>query len=145
MEQALGPVEYLIVAFEGNQFRGEIVPALGELLDSGLIRILDLTVISKDQDGNVVLFEANELSDEVAQALARLEGEHDALLSEADLLMAAEELENNTTAAALLFENVWAARFSQSIRNAGGEVMMNVRIPHDTVMAVREALLAAGA
>jgi hypothetical protein len=140
MQQVLGPVEYLIVAFEGNQFKGEIIPALNELLDQGLIRILDLAVISKDGDGNVVLFEAGELMDSVSQSLALLEGEHDDLLSEDDLLMAAEDLDNNTTAAAMLFENVWAARFAQSIRSAGGEVVMNVRIPNSTVAAVQQLL-----
>lgn len=136
MAQELGPVEYLLVEFPGNQFQGEIIPALHELLDSGLIRILDLAVISKDGEGNVLLFEASELTDAVGHELAELEGEHDDLLSEDDLLLAAEELPDNCTAAALLFENVWAARFAQAIRNAGGEVLENVRIPHAVVEAV---------
>ena len=97
-------------------------------------------VISKDAEGNVLLFEAGELMDEVGEALAELEGEHDDLLSEEDLLMAAEDLPNNSTAAAMLFENVWAARFAQAVRNAGGEVLVNVRVPHDIVEAVQEML-----
>jgi hypothetical protein len=143
MQQVLGPVEYLIVAFEGNHFKGEIVPALTDLLDQGLIRILDLAVISKDLDGNVLLLEASELTDEISQAIARLEGEHEDLLSEDDLLMAAEGLENNTTAAAMLFENVWAARFAQSIRNANGQIVVNVRIPNAVIEAVGQSLRAA--
>lgn len=141
MQRQLGPVEYLIIDFPGNQFSGEIIPALHELLDTGLIRILDLAVISKDGDGNVLLFEAGELMDEVGHALAELEGEHDDLLSEEDLLMAAEDLPNNSTAAAMLFENVWAARFANAVRNAGGEVLVNVRVPNDIVEAVREMLV----
>ena len=136
MPLELGPVEYLLVEFPGNQFKGEIIPALHELLDSGLIHILDLAVISKDSDGNVLLFEAGELMDDVGHELAELEGEHDDLLSEEDLLLAAEALPSNCTAAALLFENVWAARFAQAIRNAGGEVLENVRIPHAAIEAV---------
>jgi len=136
MAQELGPVEYLLVGFEGNQFKGEIIPALHELLDGGLIRILDMAVISKDGSGNVLLFEASELTDDVGHELAELEGEHDDLLSEEDLLLAAEELPDHYTAAALLFENVWAARFAQAIRNAGGEVLENVRIPHAAIEAV---------
>jgi hypothetical protein len=143
MQEALGPVEYLIVTFPGNQFKGEIVPALAALLDQGMIRILDLAVINKDAEGNVLLFEASELPDEIYQAIARLQGEHDDLLSEEDLLMAAEELENNSTAAAMLFENVWAARFAQAVRNAGGEVQLNVRIPNAIVEEVRRSLVAA--
>ncbi len=143
MQQVSGPVEYLIVEFVGNHFKGEIVPALTDLLDQGLVRILDMAVISKDENGAVLLFEASELADDISQALARLEGEHDDLLSENDLLMAAEDLANNSTAVALLFENVWAARFAQTIRSAGGDVLLNVRIPHVIVEAAQQSLISA--
>jgi hypothetical protein len=145
MTQALGPVEYLIFYFEGNQFRGEILPALTDLLDQGLVRIIDLAVISKDEEGTVTILEANELQAEVAEALFKLEGELTGLLSEEDLLMVAEELDNNTTAAALLFEHVWATEFAQAIRNANGHLLMNVRIPNDVVEEVRDSILAAAA
>jgi len=143
MEDTLGPVEHLIVAFTGNRFKGEIVPALTALLDQGLIRILDLAVISKDQDGKITVFEASELADEVAQALAKLDYPLAGMLSEQDLLLEAEELPNNCTAAAMLFENVWAMRFAQAIRKADGQVVFNVRIPNDVVQAVRQSLIAA--
>lgn len=141
MQSTLGPVEYLVVFFEGNQFRGEIIPALNELVDSGMIRIIDLGVIIKDEVGDVLLYESSELHVELADALAKLEGEHDDLLSEEDLLMVAEDLPNNSTAAALLFENVWAARFTQAVRNANGEVLMNVRIPNHVVETVRQTII----
>jgi hypothetical protein len=141
MEDTLGPVEHLIVAFEGNRFTGEIVPALTDLLDKGLIRIIDLAVISKDPAGNVTVFEASELSDEVSQALAKLDYPLVGMLSEQDLLLEAEELPNNCTAAALLFENVWATRFAKAVRDAGGQLVLNVRIPHDVVETVRQALI----
>jgi hypothetical protein len=141
MQQTIGPVEYLIVNFPGNQFSGEIIPALTNRIDAGIVRIIDLSVIVKDEEGNVVLMEASELTGEVADALVALEGEHDDLFSEADLLMAAEAMPNNSTAAALLFENVWAARFSEAVRNANGEVLLNVRIPHDTVQTIRDLLI----
>ncbi|MCL4857846.1 MAG: hypothetical protein KJZ93_00500 [Caldilineaceae bacterium] len=145
MTQALGPVEYLIFYFEGNQFRGEILPALTDLLDKGLVRIIDLAVVSKDGEGTVTILEANELQAEVAEALIKLEGELTGLLSEEDLLMVAEELDNNTTAAALLFEHVWATAFAQAIRNANGQLLMNVRIPNDVMEEVRDSILAAAA
>lgn len=144
MSQALGPVEYLIVGFEGNHFRGEILPALDELIDSGLIRVIDLAVVSKDGEGNVTILESNELDAEVANALIKIEGELNGLLSEEDLMMVAEELDYNTTAAAMLFENVWASRFAQAIRNANGEVLLNVRIPNDVIEDSRQAIIAAG-
>ena len=141
MQEIVGPVDYLIVAFDGNRFQGEIVPALMSLLDQGLVRILDLAVISKDADGNVLLFETSELPAEIADPIHDLEGEHDDLLTEDDLLLVAEELEYNTTAAAILYENVWAARFAQAVRNAGGEVMLDVRIPHEIVEAAQQSLI----
>ncbi|MFO7632003.1 MAG: DUF6325 family protein [Caldilinea sp.] len=143
MQQTLGPVEYLVVVFEGNQFSGEIIPALSELVDNGLVRIIDLAIVSKDEEGNVLLFEASELSGEVAEALVKLEGAHDDLLSEKDLLMVAEDLPNNSTAAAMLFENVWAARFAEAVRDANGEVLMNVRIPNHVVETVRQSIVEA--
>lgn len=144
MERALGPVEYLAVVFEGNQFKGEIVPALMDLLDKGLIRIIDLAVVSKDDAGEVIVLEGGELKDDVAAALAKLDCEFAGLLSEEDLLMLAEELPIQSTAAAMLFENVWAARFAQSVRNANGQLVMNVRIPNDVVVAARKTLIEAG-
>ncbi len=141
MQSTLGPVEYLVLYFEGNQFRGEIIPALSELVDSGMIRIIDLGVIIKNDVGDVLLYESSELSAEVADALAKLEGEHDDLLSEEDLLMVAEDLPNNSTAAAILFEHVWATRFAQAVRNANGEVLVNVRIPNQVVESVRQTLI----
>ena len=141
MQPIIGPVDYLIVAFDGNRFQGEIVPALMSLLDQGLVRILDLAVIIKDADGNVLLLESSELPDEIAQPILSLEGEHDELLAEDDLLLAAEEMENNTSAAAILYENVWAARFAQAVRNAGGEVLVDARIPHAVVEAAQQALM----
>ena len=145
MNQPLGPVEYLVVAFEGNRFRGEIVPALTELVDTGLIRVIDLAVISKDGQGALTIFESSELAPDLADALATLECELTGMLAEDDLLIAAEELEPNTTAAAMLFENIWAARFAQAVRNAGGEVLLNTRIPHSVVEEVRRAVLTAAA
>lgn len=141
MQEVIGPVDYLIVAFDGNRFQGEIVPALMSLLDQGLVRILDLAVIIKDADGNVLLLESSELPDEIAQPILGLEGEHDDVLAEDDLLLAAEDLENNTTAAAILYENVWAARFAQAVRNAGGEVLVDARIPRAIVEAAQQSLM----
>ncbi len=140
MEDTLGPVEYLVVAFEGNQFKGEIIPALTDLLAQGLICIIDLAVVSKDLAGNVVTLEMTELTPEIAEALAQFDCELPGMLSEEDLIMVAEDLENNTTAAAMLFENVWAGRFAQAVRDANGQMLLNVRIPSDVIEAVRQSL-----
>lgn len=144
MNRTIGPVEYLIVHFEGNQFKGEIIPALTDLLDKGLIRVIDLAVVSKDNDGNVTILEANELQADVAAALIKLDGELTGLLSEEDLLMVADELEANSTAAAMLFENIWAAQFAQAVRNANGQLLLNVRVPHAVIEAAATAILDSG-
>ena len=143
MTETLGPVEYLVVAFEGNQFKGEIIPALRDLVDRELIRVIDLAVITKDGQGNVLALEANELAGDVAATLTQFDCELTGMLSEADLMLVAEELEGNSTAAAMLFENVWAARFAKAVRNANGQVVMNVRLPNDVVEATRQSFLQA--
>ena len=146
MSRVLGPVEYVVVVFEGNHFKGEIVPALSDLLDSGTIRILDLAVVSKGQDGHFRTLEVNELSSDVAAALAKLNGgELTGLLCEDDLNQVAEAMDRNTTAAAMLFEHVWATEFAQAVRRAKGELVANVRVPHDVVETARESLLEAAA
>jgi hypothetical protein len=139
----LGPIEYIVVGFAGNRFTGEIAPALTELLDQGLIRIIDLAVVSKDADGTVAILEMQELSPEVAAAFVKLEGAVRGLLSEADLQEIADGLEPGTTAAAMLFEHVWAARFARAVRAAHGELILSERIPHAVVAEARASLLAA--
>ena len=77
--------------------------------------------------------------------LAKYDGDLTGMLSEEDLMLVAEDMNNNSTAAAMLFENVWAARFAESVRNANGQMLMNVRIPHAIVETVQQALIEAGA
>jgi uncharacterized membrane protein len=141
----LGPVEYIVVHFAGNRFTGDIAPALAELVERGLVRIIDLAVVSKDADGSVAILEMQELSPEVAAAFVKLEGAVSGLLSEADLDAVAEALEPGNTAAALLFEQVWATRFAEAVRAAHGELVLAERIPHAVVSEARASLLAAAA
>ena len=140
---AIGPVEYIVVHFAGSRFTGEIAPALADLVDRGLVRVIDLAVVSKDGDGSVSILEIQELSPEVAAAFVKLEGAVSGLLSEADLEAIAEALEPGSTAAALLFEHVWAARFADAVRAANGTLVLAERIPHAVVAEARASLLAA--
>lgn len=142
-EPAIGPVEYIVVHFAGNRFTGEIAPALADLVDRGLVRIIDLAVVSRDADGSVTILEMQELSAEVAAAFVKLEGSVSGLLSEADLNEVAEALEPGSTAAALLVEHVWATRFAEAVRAAGGSLVLSERIPHAVVAEARASLLAA--
>ena len=131
-----GPIEYLIVGFPGNKFKGEIIPALAELVENNTIRILDLVFIAKDEEGNVAALELSELDPEdEAAAMSDISEVEAGLLNEDDIQLAAESLENNSSAGLLVFENVWATRFAEAVRNADGQLLANERIPHDVVEA----------
>jgi hypothetical protein len=134
----IGPVEYLIVAFPGNQFRGEIAPALADLVEAGTIRIIDIAFASKDESGEVAAFELSDIDPETRQGLENLGAEASGLFNEEDLMAAAEVLEPNSSAALLVWENLWAKPVADAIRDAGGELYDYDRVPHETVVAARE-------
>jgi hypothetical protein len=138
----IGPVDYLIVAFPGNEFRGEIAPALGDLVEAGTIRIIDVAFVGKDAEGNVAAFELTDIDPEVREGFEKAGVEVNGLFNEDDLAAAGEELEPNSSAALLVWENVWAQNVAQAMRDAGGEVLDFERIPHGVVQAAREAALA---
>ncbi len=132
----VGPVEYMIVAFPGNRFKGEIVPALGDLVRSKTIRIIDLAFVVKDEDGNVEALEVADIESRFGAALADIVGnERGGLLNEEDLAAAAEELNPNSSAALLVWEDVWATRLRDALVAAGGEVWDLDRLPGDVVQA----------
>jgi uncharacterized membrane protein len=143
--EEIGPVEYMIVSFPCNRFTGEIAPALGKLVESNTIRIIDLAFVSKDADGNVGAFELSDVDEKVRRGLEALGLEATGLLGEEDLMDAAEDLEPGSSAAMLLWEDIWAAELASAMRGAGGELVAIGRIPHDVVMEAREALLSAAA
>jgi Family of unknown function (DUF6325) len=132
----LGPIEYLVVAFPGNKFKGEIIPALAELVENGTIRILDLVFILKDEAGDIAAVELSDLDpQDEAAGMSDIATVDTGLLNEEDIQLAAESLDNNSSAGLLVFENVWAARFADAVRNADGQLVANERIPHDIVQA----------
>jgi uncharacterized membrane protein len=142
MTDEIGPVEYLIVAFPGNRFRGEIAPALARLVDAGTIRIIDIAFVGKDEDGEVAAFELTELDPDVREGLENLGVEVQGLFNDDDLMAAAEELEPNSSAALLVWEDVWAKEVAQAMRDAGGELLDFGRLPHEVVQAARDYALA---
>lgn len=129
-----GPVELLVVSFPGNQFTGEIVPAIEELIETGTIQVIDFLFVSKDADGAVTVAELDEVGEGVMTKLNPREAAMAGLLSENDAFRFADEMDPNSSEAILLFENTWATRFAQAIRNAKGQVVINERVPH-AVMA----------
>ena len=135
---AIGPVEYIILGFPGNQFNGEIAPELGKLVENGTIRILDLVFIMKDADGEVSAVEFED-HDDVALFNA-LEGEVGGLISTEDIEYAAADLEPNSSAALLIWEDVWAAPFVAALRASGAVLIEGSRIPHDLIEAAEAEL-----
>src|SRR5215207_5765008 len=113
--EEIGPVDYAVVAFPGNRFRGEIGPALEELVDAGTIRIIDIAFVGKNKDGETVSFELTELDPDVQQGLEQAGIEVQGLLNEQDLEQAAQELEPDSSAALLVWENVWARKATQAM------------------------------
>jgi hypothetical protein len=138
----IGPVDYLIVAFPGNEFRGEIAPAVADLVEKGTIRIIDLAFVAKTEDGDVAALELTDVDPEVRAGFEQLGVEINGLFNEEDLMAAGEELDPNSSAALLVWENVWAREAAQAIRDAGGEIYDFARLPHDVVQAARDYALA---
>jgi Family of unknown function (DUF6325) len=138
----LAPVDYMIVAFPGNEFKGEIAPALADLVEKGTIRIIDLAFVAKDADGNIGAFELTDIDPDVRKGFENMGVEVNGLFNEEDLQAAGEELDPNSSAALLVWENLWAKEVAQAIRNAGGELLDFERLPHEVVQAARDAALA---
>jgi uncharacterized membrane protein len=131
-DEITAPVDLVLLGFPGNQFTGDIAPALRDLVSSGTVRILDLVFITKDADGNVAGVELSDLGDAGA-AFEDVDGEINELLTDEDIEVAGEELEPNSSAALLMFENTWAGRLAAAIREANGEVVAYERIPRDAL------------
>jgi hypothetical protein len=134
----LGPVEYIVVSFPGNQFNGQIAPELVALVESGTIRILDLIFIGKDAEGAVLAFEIDELADTLG--FDRLPGEVGGLIGPEDIEFVGAQLETNSSAALLIWEDVWATPFASAVLESGGILLQGARIPHDVIESALDAL-----
>jgi hypothetical protein len=140
----LGPVDWLVVEFPGSRFNGEIAPTITDLVDREIIRVLDLLVLRKDDDGNLEAFEVTELEDSELGELRAYEAELAMLLSAEDVEAVAAAVEPGSSAACLVFENRWAAPFASAVRRAGGQLIANGRIPVQALLAAIETDLAVG-
>ena len=127
-----GPIDLIALEFPGNRFKGEILPELFDLVDRGIIRIIDLVVIMKDQ-GEVIVRELRELDAAHIDMLNPLKAEVSQMITRADIDMIAEQLAENSTAGLMLIENLWAKKTQQAMLDANGRLVMFERIPHDVV------------
>ncbi len=138
---AYGPIEFVVIKFPGNQFSGEIIPAMKELVEGGVVRIIDLLFVIKDEEGTIGVLEMDSLGDAVVALLEPIAQTEDELLSQSDGQFVGGLLEPNSSAAMLLFENTWATGFVQAVQNANGELVLNERIPRAVVdEVIAEAL-----
>jgi Family of unknown function (DUF6325) len=135
----LGPVDWIVVEFPGSRFNGQIVPALLDLVERDLIRVLDLLVLKKDDDGSLEAFELSDLDEGEIGALRTFESELAMLLSEEDATSLAAAIEPGSSAGVLVWENIWAAPFGSAVRRAGGQLVASGRIPTQALLAAIEA------
>jgi len=134
----LGPVDYLVVEFPGSNFNGEIMPELVDLVERGVVRVLDLVVIKKDEDSAFEAFEFADIEDGVLGELRELEREFADLLSEDDIAAVVDAMEPGSTAGLLIYENLWAAPLASAVRRSGGQLVASGRIPVQALLAVLE-------
>jgi hypothetical protein len=127
-----GPIDFIALEFPGNRFKGEILPDLFELVDKGIIRIIDLVIIRKDQ-GQVSVRELRELDPAHIEVLNPLKAEVSQLITTSDIDMIAEKLADDSTAGILLIENLWAKKTQQAMQDANSRLLMFERIPPDVV------------
>ena len=135
----LGPVDWIVVEFPGSRFNGQIAPALLDLVERDLVRVLDLLVLKKDDDGALEAFELSDLEEGEIGELRTYESELAMLLSEEDVTSLAAAIEPGSSAAVLVWENTWAAPFASAVRRSGGQLVASGRIPIQALLAAIEA------
>ena len=136
----MGPVDYFVVAFPTDRMTGEAFPLLVDLVDRGVIRILDLVFLRKDEDGTVTTLTQVDLERMKILEAALFEGAASGLLGQDDLDEAGQALEPGTAAGVLVYENVWAAPFATALRRAGGQLVAAGHVPIQAMVAALDAL-----
>ena len=140
----LGAVDWVVLEFPGSKFNGSIAPVINDLTDRGLIRVLDLLVVKKDDDGSFEVFEMEDLDDSEIGELRAYESALAMVLGEQDLTDIAAVVEPGSSAAILVWENRWSAPFGAAVRHSGGQLVARGTIPTQAVLAALEADAAEG-
>ena len=140
-----GPIDYLVVEFPGNKMTGEGLPLLVELVDAGIIRILDLLFVTRELDGSVKAIDISDFDGDGTLDLAVFEGASSGLLAEDDIDDATSVIEPGSSAGILIYENVWAGPFAAALRRGGAQLVASGRIPVQAILASLEAAEAAEA
>src|SRR5881398_3124498 len=134
----LGPLEYLVVGFEGNRFTGQILAALRAAQDKGIIRVIDLFAIKKDEQGNVTELALSDVSPELVTELGPLASDLMGLFAQEDLEQVAADIPNKSAAGLLLFEHTWAIGLKEAIKNAGAVAITGGFVSPDVIAEVEE-------
>jgi hypothetical protein len=136
----LGPIDYLVVEFPGNRMTGEGLPILVDLVDRGIIRLIDLVFFTKGADGSVAMIELADLDGDGELDLTVFEGVSTGVVGSDDINEAAAAVEGGSSAALLVYENTWAAPFAAAVRRGGGQLVAFGRIPVQDLVDALEAL-----
>ena len=133
-----GPIDFLAIEFKTDQLTGEGMAELIELVEKEIVRVIDLVIILKDEDGEVQVLEIEELDPETLAIFDPLDVEVSGIIQMEDIELIAVEMENNTTAALLLYENLWAIKFGEAITRSSGRMLMFDRIPFEVINETME-------
>ena len=136
--EEMGPIDYVVIEWPGREPSGEVAPLLVDLVDKGIIRVLDLAFCTKDENGSVSRVEFGEVADQVPD-LKVFEGASSGLLGDDDVDDAGEAMDPGTSAALLVYENSWAAPFAAAVRRSGGQLVADGRIPVQALLAALDA------
>ena len=138
-----GPIDYLVLEFQNDRLKGEIMPEILELIENKTIKVIDLVIIQKDKDGNHEVVELQELDPETLAVYDPLNAEVSGLIQVEDIDAIAEKMDNATTAAAFLFENLWAIKFKDAVLRADGKLLEQVRLRHEDVVEALDKIASA--
>ena len=134
--EAMGPVDAVVIGFPaGSPMTGDAVPLLMDLIDKGIIRVLDVMFVTKETDGTFAGFNATDLTSESVGDLTVFEGASSGLIHDDDLDKAADVIEPGTSAVLIIYENRWSVPFATAVRRNGGELVAHARIPHEDLVA----------
>jgi hypothetical protein len=132
-----GPIDFLALEFKGNQFKGEIIPALKELVEKKIVRVIDLVIVMV-QNGKYQTLELQQMDSTMLAIFDPLQVEISGMIQVEDIEMISQELEDNTTAALLMVENLWVIKFGEAVVRANGRMVRHERIPFEVVNEVME-------
>ncbi len=135
----MGPIDYVVIEFPGNKMTGEGLPIIVDLVDRGIIRLIDLVFFTKADDGSVAMVEIADFDGDGELDMAIFEGASSGILGEDDISEAAAAVEGGSSAALLVYENRWAAPFAAAVRRGGGQLVAFGRIPIQALVAALDA------